>query len=99
MWGYKLITTLCLIALGALNFPIIFYLGTVDGFNGNPIFTNKDLWKNETFSEYSSQYWNWFHSLPPNIHLRENYISQNCGLNQNYSAWFLADTPHMDDNS
>jgi hypothetical protein len=76
-------------------------LESVFGFNGTAIYTNKDVVKNTTYPQHSSQYWNWIHSIPGPITPRgiDTYKAEGCGLNQNYSAFYLADAFHMEDNS
>ena len=101
MFKLIFIASFCLVFLGNLTVLDNGLLTHAFGFDGRSIYTNKDIVKNTTFSEHTSQYWNWLHSIPGPITPRgvDTYDAQNCVLNQNYSAFYLADAFHMDDNS
>jgi hypothetical protein len=49
---------------------------------------------NIAYQEWPAKWWQWHMSIPADVHPRENYLPERCGLNQDGPVWFLPDGPN-----
>ncbi len=109
-----LLQKILLIASGLALFVLIFTNGSNSftstfALNRELIFTPQDKPYNNTFAEWTRDWWNWHLSIQDTkggennaslFHPRENYSPEKCSLNQaDAPVWFLADGKDLDDNS